>query len=82
MAMTEIAIIKMATTDMAMIDTDMTKTDLVKYAMMVYDLRGSDVVELNIPAEGTYESVNVGKVSATKVCDFEVNRKILANILQ
>lgn len=66
-----------------MIQTDMTSSEVLSYVSQLFPMLATATINSQqIPAEGTYESVNVGKVTATKVCDFEVNRKILANILQ
>jgi len=60
--------------------TDMSKTDLVKYAMMVYNLRGADVVELNIPANGTFTGISYKGMSVWKI-DFDANAEIIQNFI-
>ena len=60
--------------------TNLSKTDLVKYAMMVFNLRGADVVELNIPADGTYTGISYKGMSVWKI-DFDENAKIIQNFI-
>lgn len=65
------------------IQTDMTSNEVLSYVSTLFPmLATASINSQQIPAEGTYESVNVGKVTSTKVCDFEVNRKILQKIFQ
>ena len=66
-----------------MIQTDMSSNEVLNYVSQLFPMLATATINSQqIPAEGTYESVNVGNVTATKVCDFEANRKILQKILQ
>lgn len=68
--------------DHKMIQTDMTSNEVFSYVSQLFPMLATATINSQqIPAEGTYESVNVGNVYSTKVCDFEANRKILQNIL-
>lgn len=68
--------------DHKMVQTDMTSNEVFSYVSQLFPMLATATINSQqIPAEGTYESVNVGNVTATKVCDFEANRKILQNIL-
>lgn len=65
------------------IQTDMTTNEVLSYVAKLFPmLATATITNQQIPAEGTYENLNVGKVTSTKVCDFEVNRKILQKIFQ
>ena len=65
------------------IQTDMTSNELMNYVTTLFPLLSTATINSQqIPAEGTYDSVNVGNVTATKVCDFEANRKILQKLFQ
>ena len=48
--------------------------------MMVYNLRGSDVVELNIPADGTFTGISYKGMSVWKI-DFDANAEIIQNFI-
>lgn len=61
--------------------TDMTTSEIINYVTLLFPMLSTATINSQqIPAEGTYESVTVGSVKSTKVCDFEVNRKILQKI--
>ena len=65
------------------VQTDMTSSEVLSYVSQLFPMLATATINSQqIPAEGTYSSVNVGNVTATKVCDFEVNRKILEKIFQ
>lgn len=64
------------------IQTDMSSTELMEYVTTLFPMLATATINnMQIPAEGTYESLNVGNITATKVCDLEANRKILQQIL-
>ena len=66
-----------------MIQTDMSTNEVLDYVTKLFPmLTTATINSQQIPAEGTYESMNVGNITATKVCDLEANRKILEKILQ
>ena len=68
---------------MGVVQTDMTSGEVLSYVSTLFPMLATATINSQqIPAENTYTSMTVGSISATKVCDFEVNRKILQNILQ
>ena len=65
-----------------MIQTDMNSNEVLSYVSQLFPMLATATINSQqIPAEGTYQSVDVGNVRSTKVCDFEANRKILQQIL-
>lgn len=65
------------------VQTDMTANEVLSYVSKLFPMLATATINnQQIPADGTYSSVNVGRVTSTKVCDFEVNRKILQEIFQ
>lgn len=65
-----------------LITTDMTNEEIVGYIVELLPmLRTTNIVTQQIPAPDTYESMTVGKVTATKVADMALNRKILEDLL-
>lgn len=67
---------------MGVIQTDMTSNEVLSYVSGLFPMLASATINSQqIPAEGTYQNMNVGSVSSAKVCDFEINRKILQKIL-
>ena len=65
------------------IQTDMTSAEVLDYVSKLFPkLKTTTINNLQIPADGTYESMTVGNITATKVCDFEANRKLLEDIIQ
>ncbi len=65
------------------IQTDMTPNELVTYVRTLFPMLATATINSQqIPAESTYESMTVGSVTSAKVCDFEVNRKILQKLFQ
>lgn len=68
---------------MGVVQTDMTSNEVLSYVSTLFPMLATATINSQqIPAEGTYQSMSVGSVSSAKVCDFEVNRKILQQILQ
>jgi hypothetical protein len=65
-----------------MIQTDMTSNEVIEYVKTLFPMLATATINnQQIPANGTYTEMTVGKISATKVCDLETNRKILQQIL-
>lgn len=65
------------------VQTDMSSNEVLTYVKELFPMLSSATINSQqIPADGTYKNMTVGKVTATKVCDFEANRKILQNIFQ
>ena len=65
------------------VQTDMSPNEVLNYISKLFPMLATATINnQQIPADGTYSSVNVGNVTSTKVCDFEVNRKILQKIFQ
>ena len=65
------------------IQTDMTANEVLTYVTKLFPMLATATINnQQIPADGTYNSANVGNVTSTKVCDFEANRKILREIFQ
>ena len=65
------------------IQTDMSAEEVLDYTSRLFPkLATATINNLQIPADGTYTSMTVGNVTATKVCDFEANRKLLEQVLQ
>ncbi len=65
------------------IQTDMTARELTSYVMSLFPMLSTATINSQqIPAANTYREATVGTITATKVCDFEVNRLILKKILQ
>ncbi|MBE6933938.1 MAG: LytR family transcriptional regulator [Ruminococcaceae bacterium] len=64
------------------IKTDMTASELSGYILTLFPmLATANVNNQQIPAAGTYEDMSVGSLGDCKVIDFDINRKILQNIL-
>lgn len=64
------------------IQTDMTSGEVINYVKTLFPLLATTTINnQQIPANGTYQEMTVGKVTATKVCDLEANRKILQQIM-
>ena len=65
------------------VQTDMTPNEVLSYVSKLFPMLATATINnQQIPADGTYSSVNVGNVTSTKVCDFDVNRQILQEIFQ
>ena len=65
------------------IQTDMTSNEVLSYVSQLFPMLATATINSQqIPADGTYQDMKVGNITATKVCDFETNRKILQKILQ
>ena len=65
------------------IQTDMTANELMNYVTTLFPLLSTATINSQqIPADGTYHEAKVGNITATKVCDFETNRKILQKLFQ
>ena len=65
-----------------MIQTDMSASEVINYVKVLFPMLATATINnQQIPANGTYQDMTVGKITATKVCDFEANRKILQQIL-
>ena len=65
------------------IKTDMSPKEVLDYVSKLFPkLATTTISNLQIPADGTYTSMTVGNITATKVCDFEANRKLLEQVLQ
>lgn len=65
-----------------MIQTDMTSNEVIGYVKTLFPMLATATINnQQIPANGTYTEMTVGKITATKVCDLETNRKILQQIL-
>ena len=64
------------------IQTDMSSDEVIGYVKALFPMLASTTINSQqIPASGTYQDMTVGKITATKVCDLEANRKILQQIL-
>ena len=65
-----------------LITTNMTNEQIIGYVKELFPmLRGTSITMQQIPAQDTYENMTVGNVTATKVADMALNRKILQEIL-
>lgn len=65
------------------IQTDMSSNEILDYVTKLFPkLKTTTINNLQIPAEGTYQSMTVGNITATKVCDFDANRKLLEDVLK
>lgn len=65
------------------IKTDMSQDEVLSYVRSLFPMLSSATINTQqIPANGTFESMNVGNVTDCKVVDLAVNRQILKNILQ
>lgn len=65
------------------IETDMSTDQVISYVKKLFPMLATATINnQQIPAAGTYDDMTVGTITATKVCDLEVNRKILQQILQ
>lgn len=65
-----------------LITTNMTNEQIVGYVAELFPmLRATNITTQQIPAQDTYENMTVGNVTATKVADMVLNRKILQEIL-
>ena len=65
------------------VQTDMTSSEVLSYVSQLFPMLATATINSQqIPASGTYTEMTVGNITATKVCDFEVNRKILEKIFQ
>lgn len=64
------------------IETDMSTDEVINYVKILFPMLATTTINnQQIPAAGTYTELTVGKITATKVCDLEANRKILKQIL-
>ena len=65
------------------VQTDMTSSEVLDCVSQLFPMLATATINSQqIPASNTYTDMTVGNISATKVCDFEINRKILQQILQ
>ena len=65
-----------------LITTTMKEDEVVNRALELFPmLSKTEIATQQIPANGTYTDMTVGKVTATKVADMEVNRQILKELL-
>lgn len=65
------------------VQTDMAPNEVLSYVSQLFPmLATAKINSQQIPAADTYQEMAVGNITATKVCDFETNRKILQQILQ
>lgn len=65
------------------VQTDMSPNEVLNYVSKLFPMLSTATINSQqIPAAGTYDDMTVGKITATKVCDFDVNRKILQKIFQ
>lgn len=63
------------------IETDMSATELMSYITTLFPMvANANVNNQHIPALGTFEEMNVGRLVDVKVADLEANRKILDKI--
>ncbi|MBE6941544.1 MAG: LytR family transcriptional regulator [Ruminococcaceae bacterium] len=64
------------------LQTDMSSSEALNYVKTLFPMLATTTINSQqIPAAGTYKEMSVGKITATKVCDLEANRKILQQIL-
>ena len=65
------------------ISTSMSSSEILDYVSKLFPKMATMTInQFYIPAAGTYESMTVGNITATKVCDFEANRKLLQDVLK
>jgi len=65
-----------------MVTTTMTDQEIINYMFLLFPMLSSTEIKTQqIPAAGSYQDMTVGKVTATKVADMELNRSILKNLL-
>lgn len=65
------------------IQTDMSTNEVMTYVSSLFPMLATATINSQqIPAAGTYQDMTVGNITATKVADLEINRKILQQILQ
>ncbi len=66
-----------------LITTDMNNDEIVGYLWDLFPMLSTSTIgSQQIPATGTYENMNVGNVTSTKVMDMEANIAILNSILR
>ncbi len=64
------------------IETDISEETMQELIYVVYDKKIVTLEQRQIPAKGTYESKDVGKVTSTLVPDWEKNKEIFWNLLK
>lgn len=64
------------------VQTDMSTDEVLYYVRQLFPMLSSmDIGNQQIPVDGSYENMKVGNITDAKVCDLDINRKILAAIL-
>ena len=82
-SVTEMGILASDILSTGFIKTDMSSDEILNYVKSLFPMLASATINSQqIPANGTFESMNVGSVTDCKVADLEANRQILKNILQ
>lgn len=64
------------------IETDISESMMEELIYVVYDKRITALNQQQIPAKGTFQSTDVGKVTSTLVVDWEKNKEIFWNLLE
>ena len=64
------------------IETDISEEMMEELIYVVYDKRITTLTQQQIPAKGTFQSMDVGKVTSTLVVDWEKNKEIFWNLLE
>ena len=82
-SVTEMAILASDILKTGFVQTDMSSDELLGYVRSLFPMLSSSTINSQqIPASGTYQEMNVGKIVDCKVIDLDINRKILKNIFQ
>ena len=74
--------IKILKQTLGYIETDISEETMQELIYVVYDKGIHELEQRQIPAKGTYESKDVGKVTSTLVLDWEKNKEIFWNFLK
>lgn len=65
------------------LETDMSTNEVLSYMKIIFPrLATCTINSLQIPAEGTYQNMKVGKIVDTKVCDLDINRLLLKRLFE
>lgn len=64
------------------IETDISEQMMEELIYVVYDNRITAMEQKQFPAKGTFQSMDVGKVTSTLVADWEENKELFWNLLK
>ena len=74
--------IKILKQTLGYIETDIDEQTMEELIYVVYDKRISTMEQRQLPAKGTFDSKDIGKVTSTLAVDWEENKEIFMNMLK